>query len=159
MKAGSEPARGVRITRRVSARGFPPSSKFSAKFFLTDTHQTPNRPGRRPVKSSPPSGAWRFESSLVHETLGAYVKGQTGELQIRQSRFESGRPCQTWEVGHGHAKQSRKLSERKLLWVRLPHLPLTASEATHKWSCSGPLSRRAFFAPVRSNRTASASKG
>src|ERR1044072_3275516 len=28
-----------------------------------------------------------------------------------------------WKVGHGHAEQSRKLSERKLLWVRLPHLP------------------------------------
>src|ERR1700755_682896 len=37
--------------------------------------------------------AWRFESSLTHSE-GAYVKGQTGEIQIRQSRFESGRPCQ-----------------------------------------------------------------
>src|SRR5690349_20327619 len=110
MKAG-RPARRKRNALRVAlsrASGVPPSSIFSAKILgiiRTESIRASEAElaRQRPVKPSSLCGAWRFESSLMHQ-LGAYVKGQTGELQIRQSRFKSGRPCQTRKVGHAASR-------------------------------------------------------
>jgi hypothetical protein len=101
----------ARITRRASARAARLHQIFPRSFF-SNTRASEAELARQRSVNPWPFGAWRFESSLMHETIGAYVKGQTGELQIRRSRFESGRPCQTrGRLGTRHAEQSRKLSE------------------------------------------------
>ncbi len=105
----------------------PPSSVFFRSVLQKrDRASEAETVRQQPVKLWP-SGAWGFESLLMHPR----------------------------KVGHGHAEQSRKLSGRKLLRVRLPHLPPSLGGAAQK-----VVQRRAkppgARAPVRSSRTASA---
>src|SRR5215203_1495843 len=60
------------------------------------------------------------------------------------------------KVGHGQAEQSRKLSEQKLLWVRLPHLPPHHFGGAAQKAVQRRAKPPGVRAPVRSSRTASA---
>ena len=154
MKAGGSPPVAVRDAGRT-----PPSSVFFSEPPFTGSIKKFRI--RRRNGSAAVCKAVALRSVGVRIPPGASRGGVSSKSNWRTPNPHfpvrvRASPPHAWEVGHGQAKQSRKLSEPYgLLRVRLPHLPLLFGGAAQK-----VVQRRAkppgVRAPVRSSRTASA---
>ena len=80
--------------------------------------------------------AWRFESSLMHRRRDVGLKGKPAVSKTVFPGSNPGIPAIRGRLGTRHAKQSRKLSERKRFceFDSRPFLFCSSQEASPNWS-------------------------